>query len=123
MGGMLVIERPIADGDVALLCARLRRLAGEDGGGGGREFTCDARVLAPDAVSVNALMRLQYTARRLGCSLRVMHASPELALLLAFCGLAEVARLGSGLETQWEPEELEQPLRVQERVDGDDLPV
>jgi hypothetical protein len=122
MDGVLVIDRPIADGDVALLCARLRRLAGENGGGG-REFTCDARVLAPDAVSVNALMRLQYTARRLGCSLRVMHASRELALLLAFCGLAEVARLGSGLETQWEPEEREQPLRVQERVDGDDLPV
>jgi hypothetical protein len=59
------------------------------------EIVCDARGLAADAVSVEALARLALSARRAGAELRVTGAAGELSDLLAFCGLAEffVARL------------------------------
>jgi anti-anti-sigma regulatory factor len=56
----------------------------------------DARVVvdvggAPaDLTTVEALVRLELTARRRGCRVCLCGASPELAALLALCGLTEV---------------------------------
>ena len=54
-----------------------------------RRFTCDVGAIRePDAVVVEALARVQLTARRLGCELRLVHATPELRWLVAFMGLS-----------------------------------
>lgn len=87
-GAVLVADRPLEDRDVRALCARLRALARAAGGG---EVVCDVGALAPDARSVDALARLQLTARRLGCPIRLRHVSRELGGLLSFLGLAELA--------------------------------
>jgi hypothetical protein len=44
----------------------------------------------PDAVTVNALARLQLAARRQGCQICLRDASDELLQLIAFMGLADV---------------------------------
>ena len=44
----------------------------------------------PDAVTVDALARLQLAARRLGCQVRLRNASDELRELVAFMGLCDV---------------------------------
>jgi anti-anti-sigma regulatory factor len=113
---VLVVDGPIAAGDVALLCRRLSALAAA----GADDVVCDVRALAPDALSIDALARLQLTARRLGCRFRLRHASRELAQLLSFFGLADVVALCPERERQ--PEEREHPRRVEERVDRDDAP-
>jgi ABC-type transporter Mla MlaB component len=46
-----------------------------------------SRLVRPDAVTVDALARLQLTAQRLGFSVRLRKASPELRELIAFMGL------------------------------------
>jgi len=51
---------------------------------------CDVRQAEPDAVSVDALARLQLTARRCGCQARLRGASDELIELLTFVGLRDV---------------------------------
>jgi ABC-type transporter Mla MlaB component len=87
------------------------------------QLVCDVgAIVAPDAVTVDALARLQLTARRLGCQLRVQHASAELRGLLAFMGLSEVVPLssGSGLEAGRQTEQREQIGGVQEERDSAD---
>jgi hypothetical protein len=44
----------------------------------------------PDAVTVDALCRLQLAARRYGCRVRLRHASDELLELVAFMGLSDI---------------------------------
>ena len=51
---------------------------------------CDVAGLKPDAVTVEALARLQLGARRVGCAVRLLHASEELLDLVAFMGLTDV---------------------------------
>ena len=51
---------------------------------------CDVAGVEPDAVTVEALARLQLGARRLGCQVRLRHASSELLQLVAFMGLTDV---------------------------------
>jgi hypothetical protein len=51
---------------------------------------CDVGGAEPDAVTVDALARLQLAARRGGREIRLVHASAELLRLVAFMGLAEV---------------------------------
>ncbi len=89
----LVIAGPVADGDVAALCARLRELARDDPV---RIVVCDVGTLAPEARSVDALARLALTARRLGCPLRLRNVSPQLRGLVGFCGLDGVLADGPG---------------------------
>jgi ABC-type transporter Mla MlaB component len=114
---VLVIGGPIAAGDLASICERLRVLATA-----GVEVVCDVRAVVPDAASVDALARLQLTARRLGCRIRLEHVSRELGQLLGFCGLSDVlARAaGSAVQAQRQPEEREHPGRVEEGVDRHD---
>jgi hypothetical protein len=46
--------------------------------------------IVADAVTVDALARLQLGAQRHGCQVRLCSASPELLELLAFMGLRDV---------------------------------
>jgi ABC-type transporter Mla MlaB component len=51
---------------------------------------CDVAGVEPDAVTVDALARLQLAARRTGCQVRLRNASPALLDLVAFMGLEDV---------------------------------
>jgi ABC-type transporter Mla MlaB component len=81
------IHGPIARADLPGLCDRVCAL-----------FTtsaadvafCDVATVQPDAVTVDALARLQLAARRSGCQVRLRNASVELRELLAFMGLCDV---------------------------------
>ena len=57
-------------------------------------ITCDVSALTdPDAAMMDALARLQLTARRLGCEVRLRNASDELHDLLALAGLCDIVGL------------------------------
>jgi STAS domain len=73
-------------------------------------IVCDVGALAPDAVAVDALARLQLTARRHGLEIRLRHASSELRELLTFVGLHHVL----GVEAGGEAEQREQRVGVEE---------
>ncbi len=51
---------------------------------------CDIQGVAADAVTVDALARLQLAARRHRCQVRLRGASNELRELVAFMGLRDV---------------------------------
>ena len=51
---------------------------------------CDVRGVEPNAVTADALARLQLAARRRGCQVRLRSASTDLLDLLAFMGLSDV---------------------------------
>jgi anti-anti-sigma regulatory factor len=81
----------------------------------------DVSALAdPDELALEALARLQLTARRLGASIRLHGACGELADLLDLVGLSDVLPVAeSGIDTDRHVEEREQPL-VDEEVDPGD---
>jgi len=113
----LVISGPLTPAAAAALCARARS---ELERSGADVLVCDVGALThPDAGTIEALARLQLTARRLGCRMRLRDPSPELAELLDLFGLAGVLRVEPGRQ----PEEREQPLGVEERVEMGDPPV
>ncbi|NUK07975.1 STAS domain-containing protein [Streptomyces lunaelactis] len=57
------------------------------------EAICDVGELGrPDLAAVNAVARLQLTARRMGCRILLRNAAPELRALLDLVGLGEAAR-------------------------------
>jgi ABC-type transporter Mla MlaB component len=117
---VLVISGPIARADVPRLCERVRVLLE---GSNASLAVCDVGGLAePDAVAVDALARLQLTARRLGCQVRVSHADGELQDLLALMGLRDVVPLCAGLpfETKRQAEQWEQARGVEEEADPGD---
>jgi ABC-type transporter Mla MlaB component len=77
------------------LCERVRRLLAA---GGADLVTCDVAELAhPDATSIDALARLQLTARRLGRSIRLRNAPGMLRDLLDVTGLCDELPLTGGL--------------------------
>ena len=78
---------PIARDDLPGLCDRVCALLRESGHGVVR---CDVSGVDVDAVTVDALARLQLAAGRQGCRVRLRHASSELRELVAFMGLADV---------------------------------
>jgi len=51
---------------------------------------CDVSGVPADAVTVDALARLQLGARRAGCTVRLRNASPQLLELVKFMGLENV---------------------------------
>jgi ABC-type transporter Mla MlaB component len=81
------VHGPIARSDLPGLCNRVRSVLRERGPG---DVLCDVRSVGPDAVTVDALARLQLAARRNGCCVRLCNASPELLELVAYLGLSEV---------------------------------
>jgi ABC-type transporter Mla MlaB component len=81
------IYGPITRSDLPGLCGRVCRvLSGMEGG----VIACEVRDVEPDAVTVEALVRLQLAVRRRGCRVRLVHASEELRELVAFMGLTDV---------------------------------
>ena len=83
----LAIWGPICRTDLPGLCDRVCTLLS---GSGARVARCNVIGVKPDAVTVDALARLQLAARRAGCEVRLRHASPELLELVSFMGLRDV---------------------------------
>lgn len=81
------IRGPIARADLPGLCRRICAVLDRSGAG---VIHCDVRGVAPDAVTVDALCRLQLAAGRKGCRVRLCNASNDLRDLVAFMGLADV---------------------------------
>jgi ABC-type transporter Mla MlaB component len=81
------IGGPLARPDLPGLC---ERVCASLEGSGAAVVLCDVTGVQPDAVTVDALARLQLAARRHGCQVRMRHASDELLDLLAFMGLRDV---------------------------------
>ena len=78
---------PIERTDLPGLCARVCALLERHGPG---SATCDASSVPVDAVTVDALARLQLAAGGYGCRIRLCDASPELLALVALMGLEDV---------------------------------
>ena len=78
---------PIAREDLPGLCDRVCALLGSSRA---EVALCDVSGVEPDAVTVDALARLQLAARRTGCQVRLRNASEALLELVAFMGLGDV---------------------------------
>lgn len=83
------IRGPIARADLPGLCERVCALLTQSGAG---VVLCDVTGVDPDAVTVDALARLQLAAQRHGCEVRLRHGSDELLELVSFMGLEDVCR-------------------------------
>jgi ABC-type transporter Mla MlaB component len=82
------ISGPITRADLPGLCQRVCALLERSDAG---VALCDVSGVGhPDAVTVDALARLQLAAQRRGCQVRLRHASDELLALVAFMGLRDV---------------------------------
>ncbi len=106
--------------DIPCLCSHARRLLES---GDADRLVCDVGALTDaDAVTIDALARLQLTARRVGSQIRLRNASRELRELLDFAGLSSVVPLsrGSRVETGRQAEEREVRGGVQEERDPAD---
>ncbi len=81
------VRGPIALADLPSpcrrVCAQLERAAGG-------VVLCDVAGVEPDAVTVEALARLQLAARRHGGRVLLVNTSRELLELVAFLGLIDV---------------------------------
>src|SRR5689334_4136853 len=78
---------PIARDDLPGLTDRVCGLLR---GSGADMALCDVTGVQPDAVTVDALARLQLAAGRLGCRVVLGNASPGLRDLVALMGLEDV---------------------------------
>jgi hypothetical protein len=87
-GPRSVVVRVLGTPDArVLLCAQVRRILGQ---GGIDIVTCDVSQAVPGLGAVDALARLQLTARRLGGRIRLRAAPPDLAELIDFVGVPKV---------------------------------
>jgi ABC-type transporter Mla MlaB component len=82
-----VVAGPIAPSDLPGLCDRVRVLLERSRAA---VALCDVSSVGADAVTVDALARLQLVAHRHGCQVRLQRASGELRKLLGFVGLQDV---------------------------------
>ncbi len=106
--------------DIPALCELVRtELRAHEG-----PVVCDVSALAdPDAATVDALARLQLTARRNGRCIRLRGAGDELQALLALMGLGDVLPCEAGsVEPSRQAEQREQTRGVQEEADPADPP-
>ena len=81
------VTGPIARADLPGLCDRVCRLFEQTMA---PVAFCDVGSVPVDAVTVDALARLQLAAGRRGCRVRLRHASDQLRELVAFMGLDDV---------------------------------
>jgi ABC-type transporter Mla MlaB component len=81
-----VIRGPIARADLPGLCDRVCALLAESG----QTVVCEVDGVDPDAVTVDALARLQLGACRSGCRVVLRNASEPLLELVEFMGLSHV---------------------------------
>jgi ABC-type transporter Mla MlaB component len=80
------ITGPIAREDLPGICKRVRSVLDESG----TVVRCDVAGIEPDAVTVDAIARLQLAARRRGCVVRLCNASDALLELVELMGLTNV---------------------------------
>jgi len=96
LAAVLTVDGP-ALRDVATLCERVRGLLARVDVD---EVTLDVRaIVAPSAATVDALARVQLSARRAGGAIRLRNADEELRGLLAFAGLDAVLPCGAGYDS------------------------
>jgi hypothetical protein len=116
---VFTIRGPLGPMDVYGLCARLRALLAA---APAELAVCDIDDLVePDLLTVEALARLQLTARRMGCGVQLRDAPVELRGLLAFAGLdGAIPSDQLRLEARRQAEQREQPLGVEEESELDD---
>jgi ABC-type transporter Mla MlaB component len=81
------ITGPIARDDLPGLCDRVCALLAQSRPA---VALCDVATVQPDAVTVDALARLQLAAGRYGCRIRLRGASSDLLELVAWMGLENV---------------------------------
>ena len=93
----MVISGRIERLDIPRLCERVLD-AMEDSASG--VVVCDVRGIAPDAVAVDALARLQLAARRRGGAIRLCGVSRELRELLDLTGLCGPLAVEAGREPE-----------------------
>jgi ABC-type transporter Mla MlaB component len=113
--------------DIPGLCEQLLALLRDSGAAVVR---CDvSAIVHPDIVTVEALARLLLTARHNGRGLELRHTGCHLRELLVLTGLHSVLAPDDapddeqlGLQVWRQPEQREQPLRVQEGVEPGDPP-
>ena len=87
---VVVVAGPLTPSSIVGVCASLHLLEG----GPADPVVCELGLLdGTDAGTVDALARLQLTARRHGRQIRLRHASSELQELLALMGLRDVLPL------------------------------
>ena len=86
-GISFAIWGPIMPPDLPGLCDRVRGLLALNDAA---VAWCDVRDVGADAVTVDALARLQLAARRHGCQVRLRGASDALRDLVALMGLGDV---------------------------------
>lgn len=118
---VLVLVGSIGPQDVEAICARMGAVIGVGGVG---PIVCDVGGLEdPDALTIDALARLQLVATRAGRRLWLRHAPDDLRELVALVGLAGVLPFSVALrlETVGQAEEREQCRGVQEEDDPPDL--
>jgi ABC-type transporter Mla MlaB component len=87
------IHGPIARADLPGLCDRVCALLADSPA---ELALCDVCEVEPDAVTVDALARLQLAARRNGCRVQLRGASPALCELVEFMGLSDVLCTAAG---------------------------
>ena len=75
------ISGPLSRADLPGLCTRV---CGVLTGSGAEIAFCDVTGVQCDAVTVDALARLQLAAQRLGCRVLLRNASSDLRALVAF---------------------------------------
>ena len=92
----LAISGPITRADLPGLCERVCLLLERSNPD---VALCDVSGVAPDAVTIDALARLQLAAQRYQCQIRLRHAALELLELVAFMGLHDVLPLSSDADT------------------------
>jgi ABC-type transporter Mla MlaB component len=86
-GPVLAVRGPIRPADLPGLYRRVCALLEASPA---RAICCEVSGVGADAVTVDALARLQLAARRRGCRVHLRNASPELLELVGFMGLSDV---------------------------------
>jgi ABC-type transporter Mla MlaB component len=86
------ISGPITREDLPGLCDRVCALLATSGS----VVRCDVAGVEPDAVTVEAVARLQLAARRRGCEVRLYNASDALRELVELMGLTNVLPCDEG---------------------------
>jgi ABC-type transporter Mla MlaB component len=115
----LVIGGPMTGAAIAGLCARVQVMLE----GGADLVICDVSSVGdPDAGTIDALARMQLTARRLGRRVQLRDACADLQDLVALTGLGDVLPLYGALrlEAGRQAEEGEESRGVEEEADPDD---
>ncbi|HET7482297.1 MAG TPA: STAS domain-containing protein [Actinomycetota bacterium] len=108
----MVIAGPIEPGDIPKLCDRARSLLLPPR----VSLRCDVSGIPKvDLVAVDALARLDLTAKRMGKLIRFVEISPALRDLLILVGLDDV--LSDSVESVGQSEEREEVLGVEEETD------